>query len=229
MSQDLYQTGEYLQKHPDWHVGDAAWKASQVLRILERNRIRPRTLCDIGCGAGEVLNQLLQRMPRDVAFVGYEVSPQAFELSRAREKDRLSFRLTDPFQETSRYDVALAMDVVEHVEDCFTFLRNLRDKGEFKVVHFPLDMSAQAVLRSSPITIQRRDAGHLHYFMKDTALALMADSGHQTVDWFYTRGAPTKLSWKGRLARLPRQLFFKLSQDLAVRAFGGFSLLVLAR
>ena len=49
------------------------------------------------------------------------------------------------------------------------------------------------------------------------------------LDYFYTQRplSPTD-SLKGKTARLPRQLGFALSKDLAVRVMGGYSLLVLA-
>jgi hypothetical protein len=37
------------------------------------------------------------------------------------------------------------MDVVEHLEDYFSFLREIRPKGEFKMLHIPLDLSVQTI------------------------------------------------------------------------------------
>ena len=55
---DRYTTGSYLESNPDWHVEDSAWKAEQVQAMLDRHSIAPRTVCEVGCGAGEVLRQL---------------------------------------------------------------------------------------------------------------------------------------------------------------------------
>ena len=102
--------------------------------------------------------------------------------------------------------------------------------GEQMIFHIPLDFSAQWVLRGRPILREREQAGHLHYFMKDTALATLQDAGYTIVDWFYTPGAiDHPRSIKARLATLPRKLFSAMSKDLAVRALGGYSLLVLGR
>ena len=75
----------------------------------------------------------------------------------------------------------------------------------------------------------RNSVGHLHHFVKDTALATREDSGYKIIDYFYTAGAlelPT-ISLKTKLANLPRKILFYFNQDLAVRLFGGFSLMVL--
>jgi len=67
---------EYFQRNPTWQVQDSPWKAAQVLTMLTRNRLTPKSVADVGCGAGEVLNQLYQRMEdKSVRFYGYEVSP----------------------------------------------------------------------------------------------------------------------------------------------------------
>ena len=59
-TRSLYLDGEYQLKNPAWHVEESAWKAWQILRILRRNRVSPATVCEVGCGAGEVLTQLQQ-------------------------------------------------------------------------------------------------------------------------------------------------------------------------
>jgi len=68
------------------------------------------------------------------------------------------------------FDVVMAIDVLEHVEDYFTFLRKISKKGKYKIFHIPLDMSVSAVLRISPLIDGRKKVGHIHYFSKDTAL-----------------------------------------------------------
>lgn len=93
MSTKMYTTSEYIEKNPTWHIEDSSWKAKQILKIIKNNKLQPHSICDVGCGAGEILNQLYLQMPNDVSFAGYEISPQAFELYERRKKDRLCFYL----------------------------------------------------------------------------------------------------------------------------------------
>ena len=58
----LYLDGEYLSKNPGWHVEESPWKARQVLRMLRQNHLAPQTICDVGCGSGEVLRQLQEKL-----------------------------------------------------------------------------------------------------------------------------------------------------------------------
>ncbi|MEP6879833.1 MAG: class I SAM-dependent methyltransferase [Nitrosospira sp.] len=228
----IYDNGTYLEKNPTWHEEDSAWKAKQISKILRANDITPSTLCEIGCGAGEILNCLSNEYPSGAVFSGYEVSPQAFEICKNKEKGNLHFFLKDLFdREDLMFDVAMAIDVFEHVEDYFGFLRKFRSKGVYKIFHIPLDLSVQSVLRSTPIIHGRSSLGHIQYFTKETALATLKDTGYSVMDYFYTSGSlelPGR-GWKANAMKVPRKLFFELHQDLAARILGGFSLLVLAR
>jgi hypothetical protein len=128
------------------------------------------------------------------------------------------------------FDLLLCLDVLEHVEDYFGFLRGLRGKATHNIFHIPLVLSAQWVWRADPIMRERQQAGHLHYFTKETALATLRDTGYDVVDWFYTAGAiANPRSVKARLASWPRRLLSGINQDWVVRVLGGYSLLVLAK
>lgn len=231
MSQRIYENGEYLRNNPAWGAEDSPWKAQQVLKMIRRNALSPQSVCEVGCGAGEILNRLHEQMPDTVSFYGYEISPQAFEFCQRREKLRLSFRLRDILEEPDVFfDLLLAIDVIEHVEDCFGFLRELRGKARHKLFHIPLDISAQTVFRGRPLMTTRRLRGHIHLFTKDTALATLGDTGYEVLDWFYTPGslqAPSR-SARSRVLQWPRRMLYALNQDLAVRSLGGCSLMVLA-
>ena len=228
----IYQDGTYRNHNPSWHAQDSPWKARQILRIVKTNDLDPSTVCEIGCGAGEILSQLAQQWNDNTQFSGYEISPQAFELCQTKAKSNVNFFLRDLLEETELFfDLILAIDVIEHVEDYYAFLRKLRAKGQYKIFHIPLDLSAQTVLRGSPLLRGRESVGHIHYFTRETALATLKDTGYEIVDWFYTssRVVLSNLGFRAGIMRIPRKLLFLLNKDLASRILGGFSLLVLAQ
>lgn len=77
----------------------------------------------------------------------------------------------------------------------------------------------------------RAGVGHIHYFTKDTALALLEDCGYTIVDWRYT-ASRLELPNQARSSRLiapVRKVLHRLNPDLTVRVLGGYSLLVLAQ
>ena len=231
MDSTIYSDGTYLANNPGWHADDSAWKARHIAGLLERNAIVPRTLCEVGCGAGEVLRGLSARLDPSTRFFGYEISPSAFAICSQKSSDRLTFRLANLFETGEHYDVAMAIDVFEHVEDYFGFLRLLRAKADYKVFHIPLELSAQEVMRARPLIDARRKVGHIHHFSKETALATLEDCGYQVIDHFYTSGRTELpgLSWKAQLLKWPRNALFRVSPDATARMLGGYSLMVLAK
>jgi cyclopropane fatty-acyl-phospholipid synthase-like methyltransferase len=228
---DIYTEGEYLTRNESWHTEDSPWKADHIMRIMEKNTIRPSTVCEIGCGAGEILNQLQAKLPAGIKYYGYEISPQAFEKALPRAKQGLTFLLKDMLEEDVFYDVALIIDVIEHVPDFYSFLQKVKTKATYKIFHIPLDLSVQTVWRSKPILAGRKQVGHIHYFTKETALAALGDMGYTIIDHFYTAGMveiPGK-SFQTKLLNWPRRLLFGMNQDFAARLLGGYSLMVLAK
>lgn len=240
--ESLYTGGDYAQRHPTWHVEDSAWKADQIARMVAQASLSPAKVVEVGCGAGEILPQLRSRLPGSPELVGYEISPQAFELTRARAGEGIRFELAD-FLEADEQDVDLLLliDVIEHVEDYLGFLRRLRGRAEHTLLHIPLDLSIEWLLRGRPLINERRTMGHIHYFTKDLALEALRDTGYEPLEWFYTRWGIDLFypSWeavrrkdtplKTGLRKALQHTLYRASPDLAARLTRGWSLLVLAR
>ena len=64
----LYRDGQYLAANPGWHAEDSPWKAAQTLQMFRRNRLSPKTVCEVGCGAGEILKQPQEKMDPECSF-----------------------------------------------------------------------------------------------------------------------------------------------------------------
>ena len=226
-SDDIYTDGSYLNATGGtWHLEDAPFKAREVCKLLaEHPEIQPHTVCEIGCGAGGILSQLEKLLPSQTTFTGYDISPQAHAMSVAT--DRCRYVLGDAFVDDSVYDLVLVMDVVEHVEDCFSFLRQTKRKGRWKLYHIPLDAHASAILRG---TNAWDSIGHIHLFTMETALKSVEHAGLRVLDWTLTDGALAKpiKPLRTRIANLVRLPLAKLSPKLATRLIGGYSILILA-
>jgi SAM-dependent methyltransferase len=232
MIESRYVDGDYGARNPTWHAEDSPWKAQQILRLWRRNHLAPGSIGEVGCGAGEVLRQLQQAVDPACDLWGYDVSPDAIGRCQEKANEHLHFKIADATSDESIFhDLLLLIDVVEHVADYMGFLRAVRPKGRYKILHIPLEISVQSVLRVHPILRSRRDVGHLHYFTKETAFSSLEDCGYEIVDWFFTAGTvdlPAR-SVKSWLAKVPRRILFGLNREFAVRVLGGFSVLVLAQ
>jgi SAM-dependent methyltransferase len=235
MTNNDYEANEsgYLHANPTWHAEDSPWKATQVLKLIKRNSLKPETIAEIGCGAGEILNQLHQRMEdKGIVYSGFEIAPDAFRMAETRVKEKLHFFQEDLLQNHKTFDLLLMIDVFEHVEDYIGFVRKCNSKATYKIYHIPLDMNIWSIFTNYPASA-RKQIGHLHYFMKDTALATLTDAGQEVIDWFYTPAAfevnNKRLTVTGKMIQLLRRFFYKIKPDFAVKMFGGFSLIVLTK
>ncbi|MFT5970591.1 MAG: ubiquinone/menaquinone biosynthesis C-methylase UbiE [Flavobacteriales bacterium] len=132
------ENGEYLSNNPTWHTEDSAWKAKQTLQMLRRNSIPSLSVVEVGCGAGEILNQLHHKMPAETTFTGYDISSDAIQLAKEKTKERLSFIHDDLTQLELEADLLLMMDVFEHVDDYLGFYELARAKRiiQFSTFHW---------------------------------------------------------------------------------------------
>ena len=223
------QDSEYLSNNPTWHAEDSPWKAQQIMKMISRQSLTPKSVAEVGCGAGEILNQLHQQMPNDVRFVGYDISQDAIQFAQQRKKDRLSFRNEDFLKSEVDFDLLLMIDVFEHVPDYIGFLNDCRKKAQQAIFHIPLDISIDSVVRNKLMS-RRNNYGHLHYFSKETAIATLEDSGYRVIDYFFTANSLDlpRQTMNAHLAYIPRKILASMSKGLAAKLLGGFSLLVLA-
>lgn len=222
-----YANGGYRESNPTWHDERAQWKAAQVLRSIADANLSPKSICDIGCGTGGVLAEVVRGLPGISRAVGYEPSPDAPIANNAKgviDRKREFASASD-----ERFDVALMLDVFEHVEDYYGFLRSCRALAPWHIFHIPLDANAVTILRSGCLG-PRQHSGHLHYFTQPTAIATLQDAGYSVHSWAFT-----KSGWEGPCRNplspinLLRRSIYRLSPEYCQRLLGGLSLRVVAR
>ena len=224
-----YTDGSYANRNPAFGDENSRWKVSNALRAIEEWKIPHESVVEIGCGAGAIIRDLSDELGC-LCAVGYEPMPEAYAVAKERETETLSFRnqtVDEPVPEP--FDLAMCFDVLEHVEDAHSFVRKMKSFSSRFLFHIPLDMNVQMVARMKPIMTVRESVGHLHYFSKDTALAMLRECGLQIEGCFYTFGGES--AYQAPLYRLmkgPRKLAYAINRDLAVRWMGGWSLLVYA-
>ena len=233
----IYEDEKYLSENKTWHVEDSPWKATQILRLINGHNIKlgTGTICEVGCGAGEILVQLSRQLSNDCTFVGYDISPQLQNIWRERENDRIRFISQDFLTSKEFYDILMFIDLIEHIEDYIGFLRKIKDRGHYKIFNFPLEIFAIKALMGHKYLNSRAKYGHIHYFNKDICLSVLKELDFEIVDFFYAPGAidlsstTTSISTLSKMAKIPRILLSKFSTDLTAKLLGGYSLFVLAK
>jgi len=228
---ESYESGKYLANNPSWDEEDSEWKAKQVLKIIENNSLNPKSVVDVGCGAGGVLAKLHDSLP-NVYYSGFEIALDVCGFWVKHSSRKINFSIANFLEEDTVYfDVLLLLDVFEHIPNPFEFLSALQGRAKYYIFHIPLDLSAISVVRESPLLHVREKVGHIHYYTKGMAISLLEECGFQIVDWSFTGAAFTnpRPTWMSMLAALPRCLFFAINRDLGVRMLGGDTLIVLAK
>src|SRR5436190_10756423 len=147
MAENIYTSGQYLEKNPTWHIEESAWKVRHILPMMYRHHLVPDTVCEVGCGAGEVLRLLQERLNDASTLWGYDISPQAIEMCKEKANERLHFKLADIRREQDVFfDILLMFDVIEHLVDFFSYLRVIKLKSRYKLFNIPVEVFLLVVL-----------------------------------------------------------------------------------
>ncbi len=184
-----YTSGEYLKQHADWHLGDAPGKAldifpsiSAILRHRNHGRL---TVADIGAGVGGVLHELGRLMAREfpgTEFIatGFEIAPEA--VARAHELfPDLDLRNEYFGPESGTFDVALLIDVLEHLENPRAMLRIAANGADYLVVRQPL-LESFSTFRHDNYRTQREHWGHIAYFNVASFMELADSTGWEPIE-----------------------------------------------
>lgn len=142
----------------------------------------------------------------------------------------MTFHRADYSNADVHFDLALCLDVFEHVDDFYAFLRRLRERSDYVIFNIPLDLCVLKAFGPG-IARARRVVGHLHYFNEYTAAETLKDVGFEIVEQVLTTPLFSTLprnpfQW---VLAAPRMLSSLCGKRFSARMLGGYSLAVLAR
>lgn len=232
-SNNFYINGDYYQNKPTWDIEDSKWKAGIIYDLYKKNNLIPKRIADVGCGAGAILEELSKKDNSPELLEGFDISPQAIALAKKRENNKIKFYNKD-FSGTKdlKTDLLLIIDVIEHIDDYFNFLRKIREKGSYFIFHVPIDLSCRTILKPHVLLQQRKSVGHIHYFSEEMIRWSLNDIGFKIIDWHYTKPVndiqPGK-SIKKKIKSILRNISFAINKPLSVKLWGSYSMLILAK
>jgi 2-polyprenyl-3-methyl-5-hydroxy-6-metoxy-1,4-benzoquinol methylase len=171
----LVDLAAIIRRHPWWRA-----RARLTLALLDRLGVRPPArVLDAGCGWGVTL-ELLER--QGYRALGLDISRRALELLDRPGRELAEADLTQPLPPgIEPYDCAIALDVIEHVDDDRGVVRRLGElvrPGGVVVVSVP----ALPELFTEFDQIQ----GHRRRYVPETLLDAFAATGltvEQTFWW----------------------------------------------
>lgn len=223
------ENSEYLQKNQSYHTEDSSYKANNIIKILKKNNILFKDVVEVGCGAGQVLNCISEHFGKGVQFKGYDISKDGIQYAKQNSRSDIEFFNDDFLKLESKHELLLLIDVFEHVENYLGFLRDLQARSDFFVFHIPLDISIESILRDS-LSWSRNQFGHIHYFTKEIALAVLRDLNFDIIDTIYTKDIDfPRETFGSKISYIPRKIVDTLNQDFAAKVLGGYSIMVLAK
>jgi SAM-dependent methyltransferase len=232
-SNDIYVNGDYFSNNPDWDIADAGFKTNLIVKLLAKNGVHPKEVIEVGCGAGENMVELLKKNSSIEKLTGYDISPQAIELAAKKATGKISFFNEDiTANENVHTDLMLVIDVVEHVDDYYGFLRKLKTKSNWFVFHIPLDISCRTVMKPHVMLQQRQAVGHIHYYTKEMVEWALEDTGYEMIDWVYSKPVvdiEPAHSFKRFVKKILRNVSFAINKDWSVKKWGGYSMMILAK
>jgi len=229
--ENIYTNKTYLQNNPTWHEEGAAVKAKDILKILKRNNLSFNSVCEIGCGSGEILVQLQKQLGNNITFRGYDISPHAIDIAKKKETTNLHFELRDFANQSNNefYDLLLVIDVIEHLENYFSFLESIRSGGCYTIFHIPLDISVWSLFREQMLIESKQRVGHIHNFTEEFIKSILKDTGYTIIDSFYTPPTFEKISFKQKCINGARKVLFRLNKKFCTKTLGGYSIMLLAK
>ncbi|MEO6406654.1 MAG: class I SAM-dependent methyltransferase [Ferruginibacter sp.] len=232
ISDEMYLSGRYFENNPGWDDDYSKWKAGIISSLLIKNNVHPKTVVEVGCGAGGILEHLAMMNKEIIQLEGYDISPHAIALASKKASAKLSFFQEDYISKPrTNPDLLLCIDVIEHVDNMYGFLSKLKINSGHTVFHIPLDVSCRTILKPH-VMLQQRDAvGHIHYFSKEMVEWALKDCGFKIIDWIYTKPAvdwePSD-SFKRTIKKTLRNFSFSLNKNLSAKIWGGYSMMILA-
>jgi SAM-dependent methyltransferase len=147
------------------------------------DRAAPRTLLDVGCGEGVLVQRWAQRLP-DGRVVGIDLEEESIQEGWARHQaPNLEYRVMEahklPFAD-GEFDLASAVEVLEHVPDPEQTLREMaRCAARHLLVSVPREPLWRALnmARGAYWSALGNTPGHLNHWSRRSFLELLSRQG----------------------------------------------------
>jgi SAM-dependent methyltransferase len=178
------------------------WHIHREIRLWKKSHPSPDRILDAGMGFGQYTYYLSQKFPHtkiDAVDVKEEQVEDCTRFFSSLGSTQVNFGIADltQFESTHSYDLALSVDVMEHIlEDVLVFknIHKVLKPGGMLLISTPSDQGGSDVTSegdSSFIGEHVRDG----YNIKEIEDKLRS-AGFSKVECLYSYGTPGKISWR---------------------------------
>ena len=124
--QDFNNYNDYWAKNlEDRNTGE-----SHYLTLI--NYLKNKSVLDIGCGVGELLQSLSYRNYHKKKLIGYDVSYQALKIVKKK-----GFNVVTSLEDVKFIDCITVLSVLEHVQDAEQLFKVLTQKTNLIIIRIP--------------------------------------------------------------------------------------------
>ena len=197
---------------------------------MKKHPVKFKSICEVGCGSGEILVQLQKRFSSEYSWIGYDISSDAMAIAERKANEHLKFELKDiaKVPESIQYDLMLVIDVIEHLENYFNFLDTILVKSKYFIFHIPLDISIWSIMREGILIESKNRVGHIHNFTEAFIISILKDHGFNILTQSYTEPVNKVDSFKQKIVNLIRTSLYIINPWFCTKVMGGYSIMVLA-
>lgn len=175
------------ERQAEWLRRSARQKADSVEQLLRRNRIRPESVLELGCGTGAVIGELQQRgLAQHYYGIDYSATAIAY-LKTAFPNIQCAvadvMETPNVFDKDS-FDVVICSHVIEHLEDPASFLQAIGRQFQFDymVAEVPLEDLFFGRVKALLKDRSKNLSGHVQFFSRRSFLALITAMQYTVVD-----------------------------------------------
>ncbi|MGH9420370.1 MAG: class I SAM-dependent methyltransferase [Thermoanaerobaculia bacterium] len=140
-------------------------RVATILRLIEQSP--SSSLIDLGCGNGQLLDEIARRFPQ-MKLAGIDLSENQLQENRERHPSIawMAADLQKPVEASDRFDVVVASEIIEHLDQPEALLRNaalLARPGGMLIL----------TTQSGTIRETERRVGHIRHFDAATLDAML--------------------------------------------------------
>lgn len=191
---NIYTDGTYVRKNPTLHSEDSEYKFAYISQLLARCTFSGPTVrvLDIGGGAGVIAALVCDQLAKQ----GLQVDCHSFDLSPEMLEQQ---RVNNPYNSLAtsnfadireqRYDVALLIDVIEHIPDNGPVADDVDRIARHAIYNIPIERNLFDWLRNLYMkrryyAMQTASLGHVHFFSYGSAKNFVR-THHRAVSWIF--------------------------------------------
>lgn len=170
-----------LEQEAEWLRLTAPEKVNSIEYLLKNNSIVAKTMLELGCGTGAVIEEC-QRRNLCKRYIATDYSREAIDYLRNNTRKIETVRgdiTADDFSLEGPFDIVVLSHVLEHIENPGKFLESILRRLDFEHIVIEVPLEDLPILRIRDGFRNRREnvAGHVQFFTIDSFERLLIAKG----------------------------------------------------